>query len=82
MKLTDLDEKNSRITDQLMELIEREHGGMRPFIVIFPGTEDEVAASSLTNIVSVEAVVTILTDYLDSLEGVEEMETIELAVTN
>lgn len=82
MKLTDIDQKNNLISDQLMAAIERVHGSMRPFIVIFPGVTEEEVASSITNILAVEFVKAILADYLCSLEGIEEMESITPAVVN
>lgn len=79
MKLTDREEKNSLICDQLMDVIQQVHGAMRPFIIIFPSaadTDEEPVASSITNIAVVD-VRLVLEEFLQSLEGLEEMETLD-----
>lgn len=84
MKLTDREEKNSLICDQLMDVIQQVHGSMRPFIIIFPSaadTDEESVASSLTNI-AVMDVRMVLAEFLQSLEGLEEMETMGEAKAN
>lgn len=82
MKLSETEQKNNLVADQIMESIIKIHGHLRPFIVIFPDPEETGRVSSITNITTVETVSFILEGYLNSLEDTEEMEFVEVPVTN
>lgn len=82
MKLSETEQKNNLVADQIMDSIIKIHGHLRPFIVIFPDPQETGRVSSITNITTVGTVSYILESYLNSLEDVEEMECVEEPVTN